>query len=48
MEIQMINRSLSVSSEAPELGWAAGPEFSQLEAVLLASAILGVAFLLLS
>jgi hypothetical protein len=48
MELQMINRSLSVSSEAPELGWAAGPEFSGVDAVILASAILGVAFLVLS
>ena len=44
----MSNLKLGVSSEAPELGWAAGPEFSQLEAVVLASTILGVAFLVLS
>jgi hypothetical protein len=48
MEIHMSNRNLSVSSEAPELGWAAGPEFSEVEAVILAGVILGVAFLVLS
>ena len=44
----MSNFELGISSEAQELAWAAGPEFSQLEFVVLASIILGVAFLVLS
>ena len=44
----MSNFELGISSEAPELAWAAGPEFSQLEFVVLASTIIGVAFLVLS
>jgi len=42
-ENSMTNREMHLSSEAPELGWAAGPEFSELEAVLLTITVLGVA-----